>query len=200
MERVRPACDGGAGRMGGGGCLQASSCPPPNPNPSLTPAIQTPTPYPACSLGVAGVAMDVRLLVCKFIWDDGFGSISDALECLRLCADEGATISSNSWGGVPHSSECAAAIWGAWGMGGWAEAGGLRALPAPACPPARCPVPPANSSRPRPCPHPAHRPRPTEAIQAALQEMEMAGMLFVVASGNQGVDLDARPAFPASAK
>lgn len=28
--------------------------------------------------------------------------------------------------------------------------------------------------------------------------MEAAGMLFVVASGNQGVDLDTRPAFPAS--
>jgi hypothetical protein len=28
-------------------------------------------------LGGAGLAMDVKLLVCKFIWDDGFGSISD---------------------------------------------------------------------------------------------------------------------------
>jgi hypothetical protein len=49
--------------------------------------------------------MDVRLLVCRFIWDDGFGSISDALECLRLCREEGAAISTNSWGGVPHSRE-----------------------------------------------------------------------------------------------
>jgi hypothetical protein len=49
--------------------------------------------------------MNVRLLVCRFIWDDGFGSISDALECLRLCREEGAMVSTNSWGGVPHSSE-----------------------------------------------------------------------------------------------
>lgn len=59
----------------------------------------------SCRLGVAGVAMNVRLLVCRFIWDDGFGSISDALECLRLCREEGAMVSTNSWGGVPHSSE-----------------------------------------------------------------------------------------------
>ncbi|KAL4457752.1 hypothetical protein ABPG75_012617 [Micractinium tetrahymenae] len=92
------------------------------------------------ALGVAGIAMDVRLLVCRFIWDDGFGSISDALECLRLCKEEGAVISSNSWGGVPRS----------------------------------------------------------RAIEEGLKEIEEAGMLFVVASGNQGIDLDARPAFPAS--
>ncbi len=49
--------------------------------------------------------MDVRLLGCRFIWDDGFGSISDALECLRPCREEGALVSTNSWGGVPHSSE-----------------------------------------------------------------------------------------------
>lgn len=60
---------------------------------------------PGCRLGVAGIAMDIRLLVCRFIWDDGFGSISDALECLRLCKEEGAHVSSNSWGGVPHSSK-----------------------------------------------------------------------------------------------
>lgn len=91
-------------------------------------------------LGVAGIAMDIRLLVCRFIWDDGFGSISDALECLRLCKEEGAHVSSNSWGGVPHS----------------------------------------------------------RAIEDGLREIEQAGMLFVVASGNQGIDLDARPAYPAS--
>lgn len=49
--------------------------------------------------------MDVKILVCKFIWDDGMGSVSDALECLRLCKEAGATISSNSWGGVPNSRE-----------------------------------------------------------------------------------------------
>jgi hypothetical protein len=45
-----------------------------------------------------------------------------------------------------------------------------------------------------------HSPAPgsAEAIDAALKEIEAAGMLFVVASGNQGTDLDARPAFPAS--
>lgn len=39
-----------------------------------------------------------------------------------------------------------------------------------------------------------------EAIDAALREIKAAGMLFVVAAGNQGTDLDARPAFPASSE
>ena len=38
-----------------------------------------------------------------------------------------------------------------------------------------------------------------EAIDAALDEAEAAGMLFVVAAGNRGTDLDQEPQFPASA-
>ena len=38
-----------------------------------------------------------------------------------------------------------------------------------------------------------------EAIDAALEEAEAAGMLFVVAAGNLGTDLDQEPQFPASA-
>ena len=42
----------------------------------------------------------VKLVVCRFIWSDGSGYISDAITCLKLCRDEGALITSNSWGGI----------------------------------------------------------------------------------------------------
>lgn len=42
-------------------------------------------------------------MVCRFIWDDAGGYISDAMTCLRLCRGEGAMITSNSWGGVGYS-------------------------------------------------------------------------------------------------
>jgi hypothetical protein len=40
-------------------------------------------------LGVAGVNWVVRLLVCKFIWDDGSGYVSDAMNCIKLCKQVG---------------------------------------------------------------------------------------------------------------
>ena len=54
-------------------------------------------------VGVAGVAWVAQLVVCKFVWDDGYGYISDAMACLELCAGEGANIVTNSWGGVGYS-------------------------------------------------------------------------------------------------
>lgn len=89
------------GRLAGH-ASRSNHCAPPTTIPPPTPTLVAAM---SCRLGVAGIAMDIRLLVCRFIWDDGFGSISDALECLRLCKEEGAHVSSNSWGGVPHSSE-----------------------------------------------------------------------------------------------
>lgn len=161
--------------------------------------------------------MDVKLLVCKFIWDDGMGSVSDALECLRLCKEAGATISSNSWGGVPNSREwpgreCTG--WCGWGMskgslycnahswlhscsslqtsGGHARARATFAqCLLPSCPLACLPI--NLPTLPTPCPS-------AGLIEEALKQVQEAGMLFVVASGNHGVDLDARPAFPASSR
>jgi subtilisin family serine protease len=48
-------------------------------------------------------APQVKLVVCRFIWNDGSGYISDAMSCLKLCQGEGALISSNSWGGIAKS-------------------------------------------------------------------------------------------------
>lgn len=52
-----------------------------------------------------GMNWRVQLLVCRFIWDDGTGFVSDAMNCLKLCKQEGALITSNSWGGIGYSSE-----------------------------------------------------------------------------------------------
>ncbi len=51
--------------------------------------------------GVSGVSWQVGLLICKFIGDSGTGAIYDAIQCMRLCEEEGALIYSNSWGGIP---------------------------------------------------------------------------------------------------
>eukprot|EP00887_Chlorella_sp_A99_P001806 scaffold19.g1806.t1 len=54
--------------------------------------------------GVAGMNWSLKLYVCRFIWNDGSGYISDAMKCMSLCAAEGAMITSNSWGGVGYSA------------------------------------------------------------------------------------------------
>jgi subtilisin family serine protease len=50
--------------------------------------------------GVVGLSWRVKLLICKFIADSGSGYVSDAINCMRLCREQGAHIYSNSWGGV----------------------------------------------------------------------------------------------------
>eukprot|EP00887_Chlorella_sp_A99_P002405 scaffold10.g2405.t1 len=52
-------------------------------------------------MGVASTAFGVKLLVCRFIWDDGGGWMSDAIKCWGLCDRAGATIYTNSWGKLP---------------------------------------------------------------------------------------------------
>ncbi len=56
------------------------------------------------ALGIAGLNWKVKLLVCRFIWNDGSGYVSDAMNCIKLCRQEGAMITSNSWGGIGYSS------------------------------------------------------------------------------------------------
>ncbi len=47
--------------------------------------------------GVAGINWNVNILPCKFMSATGSGYLSDAIECLYWCQQNGATISSNSW-------------------------------------------------------------------------------------------------------
>jgi len=49
-------------------------------------------------IGMAGINWNVELVPCKFLDSSGSGSTSDAIECMNWCHDNGATISSNSWG------------------------------------------------------------------------------------------------------
>ncbi|PRW20948.1 peptidase S8 isoform A [Chlorella sorokiniana] len=94
------------------------------------------------ALGIAGLNWKVKLLVCRFIWNDGSGYVSDAMNCIKLCRQEGAMITSNSWGGIGYSS----------------------------------------------------------FLEREIASTQAAGQLFVVASGNSGVDLDAVPLYPTSYK
>ncbi|EFN56037.1 hypothetical protein CHLNCDRAFT_22903, partial [Chlorella variabilis] len=93
-------------------------------------------------LGVAGVTWAIKLLVCRFIWNDGSGYVSDAMNCIKLCKQEGALITSNSWGGIGYSS----------------------------------------------------------FLEREIASSQSAGQLFVVASGNSGVNLDDVPLYPTSYK
>lgn len=50
--------------------------------------------------GVIGVAHTVKLLICRFLWDNDDGNMSDAATCLSLCRGEGAMLVAGAWGGV----------------------------------------------------------------------------------------------------
>lgn len=54
-------------------------------------------------VGVAGVAPGVRLMACKFLDNEGYGSISDAVTCLDYATRMGARIANASWGGGGES-------------------------------------------------------------------------------------------------
>lgn len=72
---------------------------------SLPPPASPPLPQVGNNaLGIAGLNWKVKLLVCRFIWNDGSGYVSDAMNCIKLCRQEGAMITSNSWGGIGYSS------------------------------------------------------------------------------------------------
>ena len=53
--------------------------------------------------GIAGVSWNVKMLGCKFLSSSGSGANSDAVECIRWCRNQGAKITSNSWGGGGYS-------------------------------------------------------------------------------------------------
>jgi subtilisin family serine protease len=60
--------------------------------------------------GVAGVVWNVRLMALRFLDSNGSGSTTDAVKCIRYAADNGAHITSNSWGGGGFSSALKEAI------------------------------------------------------------------------------------------
>ncbi|KDD76013.1 subtilase, partial [Helicosporidium sp. ATCC 50920] len=61
-------------------------------------------------LGVSGVAWRAQLYVCRFIWADGTGFLSDAAACLDWCRSKGVKISSNSWGSFSISKTMQEAV------------------------------------------------------------------------------------------
>lgn len=49
--------------------------------------------------GVAGVAPNVKIMALRFISEKGSGTTADAIKAIRYAVDNGALITSNSWGG-----------------------------------------------------------------------------------------------------
>lgn len=49
--------------------------------------------------GVAGVAPHVKIMALRFISEKGAGTTADAIKAIRYAVDNGALITSNSWGG-----------------------------------------------------------------------------------------------------
>ena len=62
------------------------------------------------SLGVTGVAWNVKLMACKFLNDEGYGYVSDAVYALEYAKMMGAHITNNSWGGGGYSAAMHLAI------------------------------------------------------------------------------------------
>lgn len=60
--------------------------------------------------GVVGVAWNVRIMALKFLSSGGSGSLSDAVACIYYSINNGAHLSSNSWGGGGYSSAMVDAI------------------------------------------------------------------------------------------
>lgn len=48
--------------------------------------------------GISGVAPNVKIMSLRFISDEGFGTTADAIKAIRYAVDNGAQITSNSWG------------------------------------------------------------------------------------------------------
>jgi serine protease len=55
-------------------------------------------------IGVAGIAPNVQIMALKFLDSEGSGVESDAIRALNYAVAHGASISNNSWGGLPFSS------------------------------------------------------------------------------------------------
>jgi thermitase len=60
-------------------------------------------------LGIAGVAFNAPLIVCRALGADGSGTIADIAACMRWTRDKGAKVISMSLGGPPSETLAAAA-------------------------------------------------------------------------------------------
>ena len=56
------------------------------------------------SIGVAGIAPDAKIIVCRFMDAGGGGDTADALSCWDYCLSKGAQVLQNSWGGFVYSA------------------------------------------------------------------------------------------------
>ncbi|MCE3008985.1 MAG: S8 family serine peptidase [Proteobacteria bacterium] len=57
------------------------------------------------SLGIAGVAPNVKVMALRFISEKGQGTTADAVMAIRYAVDNGAKVLSNSWGGEGSRSD-----------------------------------------------------------------------------------------------
>lgn len=62
------------------------------------------------ALGVTGVNWQCQIMACRFLGPDGYGSTSDAVDCVNYAVDNGARILNNSWGGGGYSETLKVAI------------------------------------------------------------------------------------------
>lgn len=61
-------------------------------------------------LGVAGVAWKIQLMACRFLDSTGYGSTSDAIQCLDYARAKGAKVINASWGDTGNSTFLLSAI------------------------------------------------------------------------------------------
>ena len=62
------------------------------------------------TIGVSGVCWTVKLMALKFLNDQGSGNTSNAISAIEYAANNGATLTNNSWGGGGYSSSLRTAI------------------------------------------------------------------------------------------
>lgn len=55
-------------------------------------------------LDVAGVSWNAQIMALKFLGETGYGWISDAIPCFYYATENGADVTSNSWGGGSYSA------------------------------------------------------------------------------------------------
>jgi subtilisin family serine protease len=61
-------------------------------------------------VGVTGVNWRGKIMACRFLDENGSGSVADAIDAINYAVENGAKILSNSWGGGPYTAALAAAI------------------------------------------------------------------------------------------
>jgi subtilisin family serine protease len=60
--------------------------------------------------GVTGINWHCKLMACRFLNENGYGSVADAIDAINYAVANGAKVLNNSWGGSGYSSSLATAI------------------------------------------------------------------------------------------